>query len=285
MLKESSSTSEKIEEQKGPFSSGRLLADAMKSGVKSIEKRFLHDYAFSIFENKLEESNLILDAPTEDIGDLEKLLMQKAFVRVNGQATFIDALKITSILKSFNDIGEALAHVTNFSNIQLALTNLDIEKQNSRNKSKQAVIRQQEKLISDTVELAKTSGLWQEPKFLKHLALVTEFGFSDQLELQQKIGGHLYSSCLKRNALRESEDLIIRKYSRKTERDLVVLGMPTQTCAEAPTMPLTTIEQNPDNMKEAITNLIDHIANLEGTMSGKSSNEIVIDPIAVYVTL
>jgi hypothetical protein len=38
-------------------------------------------------------------------------------------------------------------------------------------------------------------------------------------------------------------------------------------------------------MKEAVTNLVNHIAVIEGSLSGKASYEVVIDPIAVYVTL
>jgi hypothetical protein len=141
-----------------------------------------------------------------------------------------------------------------------------------------------DKRFADTAEFAKQNGLYQDPKFLKHLALVTEFGFSDQLEVQQRVGAQLFSACLKRQYLRESEDLIIRKYSRKTEKILVVLGVVTQSqCASENTGD----EVAPEGMtmKEAVTNLVNHIAAIEGSLSGKASYEVVIDPIAVYVTL
>ncbi|MEQ1916204.1 MAG: hypothetical protein ABL856_05725, partial [Gallionella sp.] len=126
--------------------------------------------------------------------------------------------------------------------------------------------------------------LYQDPQFLEHLITVTQFGFSEQLEIQQRVSDYLYSSCLKRQCLRESDDLTIRKYSRLTEKNLVVFGIATQTPIQSPpTFPAVKAESK--SMKEAITDLIDHMANIETSMSGKSSNEVVIDPIAVYVTL
>ena len=37
--------------------------------------------------------------------------------------------------------------------------------------------------------------------------------------------------------------------------------------------------------KEAVTSLVNHIAAMETSLSGKASYEVVLDPIAVYVTL
>ena len=151
-------------------------------------------------------------------------------------------------------------------------------------KGKAAKLRQTEKRLTDTAELAKQAGLYQDPKFLKHLALVTEFGFSDQLEVQQRAGELLFSACLKRQCLRESEDLIIRKYSRKTEKTLVVLGVVTQSRI-GPKTELDEVAPENMTMKEAITNIVNHIGAIEGSLSGKAPHEIVIDPIAVYFTL
>lgn len=286
LLKETNSMSENVEEQKGPMASGKLLADAMRYGERSIEKRFLHDYAFSIFENKLNESSLVLDVNAGIKSDISQLLGQKAFVRVSSQATFIDAAKITSLMSSFNKLGEALTHITRFSELNAAREALQKMKETVTNKTKLAEIHRQEKSLLNISELAKASGLYQDPKFLEHLAMVTEFGFSDQLEVQQRVADYLYSSCLKRQCLRESDDLTIRKYSRKTEKNLVVLGIATQTPTKSvPDISTAELEFENVNMKTAMTNLIEHIASLEGTMTGKADDEVIIDPIAVYVTL
>ncbi len=257
------------------------MADAMKLTERSVEKRFLHDHSLALFEARLAELDLVQHVESTAA---EALVIGKSFVRASARANFIDAAKITSMLGSFNDIGEALAHVTKYSEIEAARQEIQKIKDSVKDKARLTELRQVEKKLTDTAEMAKQGGLYQDPKFLKHLTLVTEFGFSDQLEIQQRIGKRLFSACLKRECLREPEDLIIRKYSRKTEQSLVVLGVVTQS------RQTTEVDDNqvpPEkmSMKEAVTNMVNHIAAIEGSLAGKASYEVVIDPIAVYVTL
>jgi hypothetical protein len=281
VLKEVCSTQEDTEEQRGPVGSGRVLADAMKLSERSLEKRFLHDHSLALFETRLAELDLVHHV-TSPLAD--GLVIGKSFLRVSAPANFIDAAKITSMLESFNVIGEALAHVTKYSEIEATRQEIQKIKDSVKDRTRLAELRQIEKKLTDTAELAKQGGLYQDPRFLKHLALVTEFGFSDQLEVQQRIGEHLFSACLKREYLRESEDLIIRKYSRRTEKSLVILGVVTQS-QQAPETTIDEALPEKMSMKEAVTNLVNHIAAIEGSLAGKASYEVVIDPIAVYVTL
>jgi uncharacterized membrane protein YheB (UPF0754 family) len=283
VLKEAGSSTENSEEQKGPVGSGRVLADAMKLSERSVEKKFLHDHSLSLFETRLNELQLVGEVNSHSDA-AEFLLKEKLFIRVSAQANFIDAGKITSMLKSFNEIGEALAHVTAFGEIEAIRKEIQKLQDDVKDKSVLAKLRNEERKLTDTAQLARQRGLYQDPKFLRHLALVTEFGFSDQLEIQQRVGEHLFSACLKRECLREAEDLIIRKYSRRTEQKLVVLGVVTQS---QPLSDKTVEEIDPSKMtmKEAITNVVNHIAAIEGSLSGKANNEVVVDPIAVYVTL
>lgn len=281
LLTQTSAESEKSEAQKGPVGSGRALADAMKQSTTSVERRVLHDHAFSLFEGKLLESELVTEVSASTASGP---LLLKSFVRVSAPASFIDAAKLTNLLGSFNRIGEALAYVTNNESIQAANAAVDEAKANIKDKAKLAELTKKAKSLTDAAQLAKATGLYQDPKFLEGLALLTEFAFAGQLEIQQRVGSLLYSTPLKRESLREPEGLMIRKYSRRTERSLVVLGLVTQTAA--PTKTVTApMDFKPTNMKEAVTNLVDHIAAMESTLSGKIENEIVIDPVAVYVAL
>ena len=283
VLKEVGSTNKNSEEQKGPMGSGRVLADAMKLSERSIEKRFLHDHSLTLFEARLAELELV-DVVDSTIVVETKPIISKSFVRVSARASFIDAAKITSMFGSFNELGAAFAGVTNHETLDETRKQIQMLKDSSKDKFKVAELRQTEKRLTDTAELAKQAGLYQDPKFLKQLALVTEFGFSDQLEVQQRAGELLFSACLKRQCLRESEDLIIRKYSRKTEKTLVVLGVVTQSRI-GPKTELDEVAPEKMTMKEAITNIVNHIGVIEGSLSGKAPHEIVIDPIAVYFTL
>ena len=283
ILKEVNSTTTNSEEQKGPVGSGRVLADAMRLSHRSVEKRFLHDHSLSLFEQRLIELDLISHVGS-DAPPAGKAISDCSFIRVNARASFIDAAKITSTLGSFNQMGEALSHVQKYTEIETVRKEIQALKDSVKDRPKLTQLRQIEKSLCDTAELARQSGLYQDPKFLKHLALVTEFGFSDQLEVQQRIGDQLFSACLKRQYLREAEDLIIRKYSRRTEKALVVLGIITQSQSAAASAAAETLPEVM-SMKEAVTNLVNHIAAIEGSLSGKAANEIVIDPVAVYVTL
>lgn len=278
ILKEVSSVTEKSEQQKGPIASGRALADAMILGEKSLEKRFLHDHSLSLFEGRLVELDILSDI---DIDSCEG--SDRSFVRIKAPASFVDAAKMNALLSSFNELGEALTHITKFSEIEGIRVELEALKTPSNEKQIIAQIRQIEREFSNTTELAKKAGLQHDSKFLKNLALITKFGFSDQLELQQRIGARLYSACLKRECLRESDSLVVRKYSRRTEKELVVLGVVTQSEAEKQPVPPLGTEKT--TTKEAVTNMVNHIAAMEEAMVGKAPYETVIDPIAVYVTL
>lgn len=285
LLTEKTSSSEKEEKQKGPIASGRELADAIRSIETSVERRVLHDHAFSMFEKKLVDSANLLDVPTgKEQAETIFEIAASSFIRVQGPAKFIDAAKLTALLKVFNSLGESITYVTKNDEIKTLVRALDELKAATKDKSKLAQLTKQQKEATDPSTLAQASGLYQDPKFLEHLGILTTFGFSDQLEIQQKLDGILYTACLKRECLREAEDLVIRKYSRNTEKSLVVLGLITQTATDGPVEPGKT-DSKPENMKEALTNMIDHIAMMEASLSGKSSKEVIIDPIAVYVSL
>ena len=285
LLTEKTSSKEQQEKQKGPIASGRELADAIRSTETSVERRVLHDHAFSMFERKLTDNQVLLDVPT---GNEQAVTISSidasSFIRVQGPAKFIDAAKLSALLKVFNSLGESITYVTKNEEMKALSKALDDLKAVTKDKVKLAQITKQQKEATDPGLLAQAAGLYQDPKFLEHLRILTTFGFSDQLEIQQKIDGILYTACLKRECLREAEDLVIRKYSRKTEKSLVVLGLVTQTASDGP-VDLGASDSKPENMKEALINMIDHIAMMEASLSGKSNKEVIIDPIAVYVSL
>lgn len=50
---------------------------------------------------------------------------------------------------------------------------------------------------------------------------------------------------------------------------------------------MTELEENEDyeSIKEALMNLVSHLSNVEATFTGRLSNEIIIDPIALYTDI
>jgi len=51
---------EEEETQKGPIRSGRIMADILKSESGTQEKKYLHDYSYKLFEDRLMESGKFL---------------------------------------------------------------------------------------------------------------------------------------------------------------------------------------------------------------------------------
>ena len=74
--------------------------------------------------------------------------------------------------------------------------------------------------------------------------------------------------------------MLVKKYSRKTEKEVVIFGIISQAFSGSE----VELEEGNDysNMKAGLLNLVDHLSNIENSISGKQENEVVIDPIAVY---
>lgn len=283
VLNESISGNEESETQKGPVGSGRILADVIITSGKQTEKKFLHDFSYSVFEKYLTDENKVLGISGSEtsLQSIAKNISNYSFVRVKLKATFNDIEKINELFINFNTMGEAIAHVTSFEEIEKIKKQINDLKSDKHDKNDISKLNFELKRLTSLKSLAKDQGLYQDQKFLDNIALLTKYGFSDQFEIQQNSGEVLFTSCLKRDCLREKEDLLVKKYSRKTEKEIVVFGLISQAFSE--TNPEINDNQDFKNMKAALMNLIEHLANIENSISGKQENEIVIDPIAVYI--
>jgi hypothetical protein len=115
---------------------------------------------------------------------------------------------------------------------------------------------------------------------------VLNYGFQDQLEIQMELDESIFSANLNRSFLREPEELIVRKYSRKTEVEFTLFGIITQHQRDE-FEEQDDLEKNEDyeNIKEALMNLVSSLSDVENTFTGRLSNEIIIDPIALYTEL
>jgi len=282
VLSESSSENNESETQKGPVGSGKILGDVIISSTKATEKKFFHDYSFSLFENHLLENKRLLDltSPELSLDDLKASIQDFSFIKVKATASFNDVNKIAELFSEFNSIGEALAHVGAYQRIQVLDAQLKELKLQTKDRNQKSAIQEEHKKLTNLKTLAKDSGLYQDPKFLENLSKLIKYGFSDQFEISQKSGGALFTSCLKRDYLRETEDLLVKKYSRRTEKELVVLGIISQAFSRSE---IETEERDDyTNLKDGLLHFVNHLTNVEFSISGKSENEVVIDPIAAY---
>jgi hypothetical protein len=244
--------------QKGTVGSGRLLADIIKDGSQTEEKKYLHDYSYTLFEKYLIDNSKVADINSlncED--DIVDIAANTSFIKIKGKATFNDIESLMRTLKDFNKIGKAFAYMQMINDKSSKYNNLN--------------------------DYAKHNGLQQDQKLLDNLNVLLEYGFNEQLEVQINHNKKLFSTNIKREYLREKEDLLVKRYSRETEKEFVIFGIVTQ-CQDK-------VDKNTDenkvldNPKEAIMNMVEIISKLESGFTGKLQHEIIIDPIAIYTEL
>lgn len=227
VLNESTLEKGESEEQKGPVGSGRILGDILKNSERNTEKKFLNDYSYTIFEKKLLDDGKVLVVTDEESAAIDEL-GKMSFIKITSKATFNDINYINETLKNFNKIGKALAHVTNFKEISVVKEQLEKAKQSTKDRNKKCQLQTQFKALTNINKLAAEAGLQQDQGFLDDLALLLSYGFQDQLEVQMNLEGRIFSANLNRSFLRESEELVIRKYSRQTEVAFTLFGIVTQ---------------------------------------------------------
>ena len=277
------SRTEKEEEQKGPIASGRVMADILKSESGTQEKKYLHDYLYTLFEEQLRKSGKILSLSTENIDEDIKQIDDAGFIEVRGKVVFNDMNMIKSTMENFNQLGKALTHITNFSKIEEVYQQLEKAGETIKDKNQKARFRQKQKGLINVEKMAKEQGLNVNKDFLEDLNFVLNYGFQEQFIVQMPIGPYTFSADCKRDDLRENEDSLIRKHSRFSEKEFVLVGTVAQSSRESvDSEDDTDVPQEPRHMKEAIMNMVEALFTIESSFSGKLANEIIVDPIAIY---
>ena len=278
-------TNEEEERQSGPFGSGRVMAQILKSESRTEEKKYLHDYSYTLFEHHLREADRVDLVSVDNIDDTISRLKNVAFVEVRAQVVFNDMNMIKDTMESFNEMGEALAYVTNYDALSKLREKLELLRDSSKDRNEKARLRQKIKNLENLEQLATESGMRQDPKLLEKLRFLLDYGFQDQFEVQMVAGDYTFSANLKREYLREDEHLLVRKFSRFPETPFVLFG----TIAQSPSAIVDDNTDNigiddtaPEHLKVAVMGLVEAFSGIENSFSGKLTNEVIIDPIALY---
>lgn len=283
LMSHQKSTTEETEEQKGPFISGQVVGDTLKSESGIQEKKHLHDYNYTLFEEKLNKSDKVLSISAENIGQEIEQIEDAGFVKVRSKVVFNDMNLIKSTLENFNKIGEALAYITNFEKMEEVRNQFEKTSENTKDRNQKAKLKQQLKSLTNIEKLAKDLGLQQDSGFLKHLDFILNYGFQDQFAVQMPIESYTFSADCKRDDFREDEHLLIRKYSRFAEKEFVLVGTVAQSSNNSiDYQKVNNEDSEPKHLKEAIMALVEALWVVESGFSGKLENEIIIDPIAIY---
>lgn len=265
-------------EQEGEMSSGRKMGVILTKEKDTTEKRFLHDYAYNLFEKELIKNNLLY---TVDNSDTIKELSTKTFVKVKGKVYFDDYEVLDKTMQDFNRTGYALGFVQYYSSADMdAKSELAKVTKNIKDREKKNKVENTVKHLDDGFsKYLKENGLLYNQEMLDQLTYVLTYGYKGQFGVRLPLDNILVSTVLNKEYLKESNNALIFKYSRRTEVDFTIIGAITQIGNNRVEL---NEGLNMKNMKEATQNLIDHIASIEDTFTGRLQSECVIDPIAIY---
>ncbi|MGW8202005.1 DUF6414 family protein [Sphingomonas bisphenolicum] len=252
---------EEAEQQKGPITSGRVLGDIFAKETSSSEMRFLEDHAYSIFEERVAGLDLVEDSVSSGFSALS----QKTFFKITDNLRINDVGATNQLLDKFNEIGEAFARIS-------LMTGGDLSggKQMSDN---------------DIKKIAIGLGMHMDPKLLKSMRSLISFGLSDVIEASFVTGGHLFTAPLKRDFLRETAEMILYKFSRVTQQKFSMLGIVTQRGGVLESSDPLPDVKDAEGVKMAMRTLSLHMRTVEQVFLGPLSNELVVDPIAIYTTV
>ena len=256
----------------------------IEHGFGDVQHKHIHDYAYIDFEDRLRKDGKIISLSTEKIDPSITQLNNDKFVEIRGKAVFIDMNTLRLTVANFNEISKALTNVVNFSKTDAINKAAEAEVKATKDRNAKARIKQlAESLINE--QLASNPVLELDGDYIKDLGKILEYGFRDQFTIQITIGSYIFSAECDPEDLREKKDLLIRRFSRFPETELVIVGTISQSLNQTSNVvndSPTTQTEEPSNMKHTIMNLIQHLSEVESSFTGRLENEVIIDPIAVY---
>lgn len=280
ILQEDTKAYEEQNEQEGSFFSGRFMADMMFQRAVKSEMKYLHDFAFNLFEKELISRGLLYEVKsTDDIASLR----DKGFVKITGQILFSDYGKMRDTIEHFNELGRA------FGEIQLGGISQEMDeaiKQNNQIKDREKKNKQNQaiKAVKSRIdEYLKEAGLILSDQYIKNLSTIMQYGYRDNYEIRLNIPeSELYCTAIINHAyLKEPEQILVSRYSRLTEKQFTIIGILTQVGNNKTEL----LQPTGNDMKNATQGLTTQIANIEEQFNGRCTNEFIVDPIAIFTEL
>lgn len=279
ILRDNKTTATEDDEQKAQPFSGKIMREIFQQEKGSSEKRYLHDYAYNLFEKELIDRNLL--CTIEDCDDLGDMTV-KQFVKVHGKAYFNDYRALKETFRQFNEIGAALGYIQCYGPMGEVLKQIDEAAKQTTDRNQIAKIKNKKNAVDSIFKkYLQEQGLNVNDKFAENLVRIFDYGYKDMfaVHIPYQQSNIVFASILNREFLKENEDSLIAKYSRRTEIEFTIVGLLTQCGGEKATID----SDDPEgSMKQASLNFTSIISNLEDTFNGRLGNEYIIDPIVIY---
>lgn len=237
------------EEQKGEYLSGSFMANMMFQQNSFSESRSLNDFAYILFEQELNKRGILY---TINEKDTPISLKGKGFVKVTGRITINDYSTTLGIIENFNQIGKAIGSLENGG----------------------------KKVSSD--QLLK-NGLALDEELKKSIEVLLSNGYKNKVEVVNCLSGSncLFTSLVNRQYLKESEEMIVSKYTRFPERPFTIVGLLSQAGESLPKRS----ELENTALRARMHDINTKISGMENAFNGRASNECIIDPIAIYTEI
>lgn len=292
ILKSENTNIKEKEEQKGPVFSGRVLADIIEKDTNYTEKKFLHDFYYNLFEEALQKDNRVLEINKSNISTELDKIPDYSFVKIKSNVVFNDLETMEKTISSFNRMGEALGFITLKAKYDELMKEAQEDFKNIKDRNQKSNANH---ILKNKVSFKKVlidEGLNLDDDYLKNMEYLIQYGYHRQFEVQMPLSNSenliLFSAQLNRDNLKESENNIVKKYSRESEKEFTLFGIVTQKMTKQKKEEMfesLKINNEDPNLKEAMFNMIKQLSNLENTFVGKLDYEYVIDPIALYIEI
>ncbi len=266
--------------------SGRKMGEILENASSSLEKKFLHDYAYSIFESKLLELGKLFSAKG-DASLSEFSSSGKAMIRIKAPVQFIDASELSSVLGSLVDMQGALAIISRNDEREKVIAQLlDLDDPDSKS-GRAGVLRKQLTALAEPSQ--HKIELDNDRLNYSSLAQLISQHLKDRLDVMMKAEDFLVRADLKRSCLKEDEDFIFKTYSRYTKVELVLVGIVTQL--NDPSLPKKTNifsesgGSDEDRFRSKVIRAVDGLQQLDSLFLDGHGVEMVVDPIALYLEI
>lgn len=283
IVQESSRAESDSMKQAGPQDSGRKLAEIIETASANVEKRFLHDYAYLVFEEKLKDSGLISDFDSgSEFSEIVQEDGKSKIVRVRAKARLLDSRETVKALENLVDIQQALEIVSTNDERESLIAQI-IFGQDAAKPNRAAVLElgrlSKSSMRKETLENNKLQ--------YKNLASVLSYGYKNRLDLSMQLSDCSVSADLKRSCLKDEEDFIVKTYSRETDVELVMLGIVTRVRPKA--LGDDEEQKSEDDiagdqlLSTALINSNKALHGVESLFTKIAENQVILDPIAVYL--
>lgn len=275
---------EKCKEEKDLLAGGILLGEIIRQRPGIDEGTFLHDYSYTLFEKYLTDERRVFVVNNTITDEAIAGLRNAGFVRITGNVQFNDFSKIAGLLKDHKKMAEAIGYLGTIEARRQAEQAIQDRLSQEKDLRKRTILKEQ---LGEIMNEWPDLGL--DKRFVETLLHLMEAEQQDGFEVRMPIpkqgapGTIDFSALMNRKLLREREDVLVSKYSRYTQKSLTVFGVVTQHPGSGFLPPTVVREDQSLNIKNIMVNVIGALAQMENTFIGKLDNEVIVDPIAIYM--